>query len=147
MGRLIWLRQIEKRYFMNLILIDLLSFKKGVLFIISNLHWFVKLFGYGIFIWYMYNIYWSNLTSFFSAHACKVHSFWKGHKLILINNKTKRNYCGLLRKLELYKQYQMKILDLGIRNQSSFHDDRIPFFSVWLSEQKILKRIKKNLQN
>ena len=32
MGLLIWLRQIEKRYFMNLILIDLLSFKKGVLF-------------------------------------------------------------------------------------------------------------------
>ena len=57
MGRLIWLRQIEKRYFMNLILIDLLSFKKGVLFIISNLHWFVKLFGYGIFIWYMYSVH------------------------------------------------------------------------------------------
>ena len=36
-------------------------------------------------------------------------------------------------------QYQMKILDLGIGNQSSFHDDRIPFFSVWLSEQKFKK--------
>jgi hypothetical protein len=56
MGLLIWLRQIEKRYFMNLILIDLLSFKKGVLFIISNLHWFIKLFGYGIFIWYMNSV-------------------------------------------------------------------------------------------
>ena len=33
----------------------------------------------------------------------------------------------------------MKILDLGIGNQSSFHDDRIPFFSVWLSEQKFKK--------
>ena len=86
----------------------------------------------------------SNL--FFSAHVVlwlakfiysEKATFW-----YLLISKPKEIYVASLENLNFtIIQYQMKILDLGIRNQSSFHDDRIPFFSVWLSEQK-LKKIK-----
>ena len=87
----------------------------------------------------------SNL--FFSAHVVlwlakfiysEKATFW-----YLLISKPKENFVAFLENLNFtIIQYQMKILDLGIRNQSSFHDDRIPFFSVWLSEQKFKKKNK-----